>query len=121
MPFALAITKQVYANHYMNGAVAVTAIAGSPGNYYLVYAHRSNVDVLDGIFGGVIRRIIERRVKKEAPGVLRALRMRLESGDPPEDARVRASAASAPREFFQVVPQKSPSTPARNGHTNAAR
>jgi hypothetical protein len=83
MPQALAISKQVYANHYKDGAVAVTAIAGSPGNQYLVYAHRSTVDVLDGIFGGVARRIVERRVKEEAPGILEALRARLESGDPP--------------------------------------
>jgi hypothetical protein len=83
MPRALVISKQVYANHYKDGAVAVTAIAGSPGNQYLVYAHRSTVDVLDGIFGGLVRRIIERRVKAEAPGILNALRVRLESGDPP--------------------------------------
>jgi hypothetical protein len=83
MPPALAISKQVYANHYKDGAVAVTAIAGSPGNQYLVYAHRSTVDVLDGIFGGLVRRVIERRVKEEAPGILNALRIRLESGDPP--------------------------------------
>jgi hypothetical protein len=83
MPGALAISKQVYANHYKDAAVAVMAIAGSPGNQYLVYAHRSTVDVLDGVFGGVVRRMIERRVKAEAPGLLYALRARLESGDPP--------------------------------------
>jgi hypothetical protein len=83
MPGALAISRQVYANHYKDGAVAVTAIAGSSAHAYLVYAHRSNVDVLDGVFGAVVRRLIERRVKEEAPAVLNALRVRLESGDPP--------------------------------------
>ena len=83
MPRALAISKQVYANHYKDGAVAVTAIAGSPGHQYLVYAHRSDVDVLGGVWGGLVRRMIERRVKDEAPGILNALRVRLESGDPP--------------------------------------
>jgi hypothetical protein len=76
-------SKQVYANHYKDGAVAVTAIAGSPTRRYLVYAHRSDVDVLGGVWGGLARRMIERRVKDEAPGVLNALRIRLESGDPP--------------------------------------
>ena len=83
MPRALAISKQVYANHYKDGAVAVTAIVGSPGNQYLVYAHRSDVDVLGGVWGGLVRRMIEGRVKDEAPGILNALRVRLESGDPP--------------------------------------
>jgi hypothetical protein len=83
MPRALAISKQVYANHYKDGAVAVTAIAGSPARPYLVYALGSDVDVLDGVFGGLVRRAIERRVQQEAPAVLNALRGRLESGDPP--------------------------------------
>ena len=83
MPGALAISKQVYANHYKDGAVALMGITGSDATQYLVYAHRSHVDVLDGVFGGLVRRIIERRVHDEAPAVLNALRVRLESGDPP--------------------------------------
>jgi hypothetical protein len=83
MPGALAISKQVYANHYKDGAVAVTAITGSLARRYLVYAHRSDVDVLDGVWGGLARHMIERRVKDEAPAVLNALRIRVESGDPP--------------------------------------
>ena len=83
IPAALAISKQVYANHYKDGAVAVTAIAGSPLRQYLVYAHRSEVDVLDGVWGGLARHMIERRVKDEAPAILNALRVKLESGDPP--------------------------------------
>ena len=75
--------EMAYANHYKDGAVAVTAIAGSPGDQYLVYAHRSDVDVLGGVWGGLVRRMIERRVKNEAPGIVNALRVRLESGDPP--------------------------------------
>ena len=83
MPRALAISKQVYANHYKDGALAVTAIVGTGSRTYLVYAHRSNVDVLDGLFGGLVRHVVERRVRDEAPAVLSALRTRLESGDPP--------------------------------------
>jgi hypothetical protein len=83
MPRALAIAKQVYANHYKDGAVAVTAIVESPARSYLVYSFRSEVDVLDGVFGGLVRHAIERRVQEEAPAVLNALRVRLESGEPP--------------------------------------
>ena len=82
-PEALAIAKQVYATHYKNGAVTATVLTGTPTARYLVYVHRSHVDVLEGLLGGVARRMIERRVKAEAPGVLTTLRVRLEAGDPP--------------------------------------
>jgi hypothetical protein len=82
MPPALVIAKQVYANHYKDAAVAITAITGSSDRPYLVYAHRSEVDVLDGVWGGLARHMIERRVKDEAPALLNALRFRLEAGDP---------------------------------------
>jgi hypothetical protein len=56
------------------------AITGSSDGNYLVYVHRSHVDVLDGKFGSFVRRIIERRVRDEAPDVLPALRRTLEDG-----------------------------------------
>jgi hypothetical protein len=40
--------------------------------------------VLDGFWGGLVRRILERRLKSEAPTLLETLRHRLESGEPPE-------------------------------------
>lgn len=41
------------------------------------------VDVLRGMFGGLIRWVIQRRLKAEAGGVLLGLRQWLESGEPP--------------------------------------
>jgi hypothetical protein len=70
-----------------DGAVAVTAIVGSPARSYLVYSFRSDVDVLAGVFGGLVRRVIERRVQEEAPTVLSGLRVRLESGDPEYESK----------------------------------
>jgi len=64
-------------------AVSMTAIAGSGEARYLVYLHRSHVDVLQGFFAGLVRRIVEGRIRDEAPAVLNALRSRLEHGDPP--------------------------------------
>jgi hypothetical protein len=40
------------------------------------------VDVLDGTFGGLLRRMVERRVRDEAPGVLGTLRRTLEQVRP---------------------------------------
>jgi hypothetical protein len=83
-PATIAISKQVYASHYKDSALSVTAIVRSGAVKYLVSAHRSHVDVLDGVFGGVARRIIERRIRSEAPTILNGLRVRLETGDPPQ-------------------------------------
>ena len=83
LPEAMVIAKQVFATHYKNGSMTVTALAGPPHARYLVYLHRSELDVLDGFFGGLTRRVIERRVRSEAPQVLRELKARLEGGDPP--------------------------------------
>jgi hypothetical protein len=82
-PAVLVASKQVFASHYRDASLSVTAITGSAGTgRYVVYVHRSRVDVLDGMFGGFIRRAIERRVREEAPGVLLALRRKLEGGEP---------------------------------------
>jgi hypothetical protein len=64
---AYAVSKQVFATHYKDGAVSVIAITGtgSGPTPYLVYVHRSHVDVLHGMFGGVVRRMIERRIQQE--------------------------------------------------------
>jgi len=80
----LAVSKQVFASHYRDGAMSITAMTGSGPQRYLLYVHRSHVDVLQGTFGGFVRSIIERRVRKEAPAVLARLRARLEEGAPPQ-------------------------------------
>lgn len=82
---ALVVSRQVYASHYMTGSIAVTAIAGEAPRY-LLYLNRSRVDVLDGFFGGLARRIVEGRLRDEAGQVVDSLRRRLEAGEPPDAA-----------------------------------
>ena len=86
MPEAVVIAKQVYATHYKDAALTMTALTGDDSSKYLVYVHRSMVDAFGGVFGGVVRRIVERRVKSEAPRVLLGLRNRLASGEPANGA-----------------------------------
>lgn len=83
-PDAIVVARQVYASHYMTGALGVTAIVGGRGGApsYLAYLNRSRLDVLDGPFGGLVRRIVERRLRNEAGQVIDALRRRLRSGEP---------------------------------------
>jgi hypothetical protein len=78
---ALVAKKQVYASHYFLASLSFMAISASPDGpqQYLVYLNRSRSDVFDGLFGGLIRRTIARRLRAEAPQALRVLRDRLES------------------------------------------
>jgi hypothetical protein len=79
-PAALVASKQVFASHYKDASLGVMAITGSSEGRYLVYIHRSHVDVLEGTLGGLVRRMVERRVRDEAPDVVLALRRTLEGG-----------------------------------------
>jgi hypothetical protein len=85
LPEALAVARQIYASHYVTGSLALTAITRGPDQRrFLVYFNRSRVDVLDGFLGGIVRRVMERRLRGEAVQVVQELRRRLESGTPPE-------------------------------------
>jgi hypothetical protein len=71
--------KQVFATHYTNASLSVTTILrGASGTRYLAYLNRSRVDVLDRWYGGMARRVIERRVRRDAVDVFENLRQRIE-------------------------------------------
>ena len=83
LPDTLVAGKQVFATHYINAGLNVTSIVRGPdGQRYLVYLN-SEVDVLGGFFGGLVRMVMGRRLRTEAACVLQGLGERLESGDPP--------------------------------------
>jgi hypothetical protein len=92
LPDVLVAGKEIFSSQYINASLGVTALmrGESEGPNYLVYVNRSQVDVLDGIFAGIIRWVMQRRLKAEAANVLQGLRRRLESGEPPP-AIVRGS------------------------------
>jgi hypothetical protein len=83
-PEALIASKRVFATHYVTASLGLTAImpATSASTRYLVYVNRTAVDFVDGFFGSIIRPIVHRRVRAEAPSMLLALRRRLEAGEP---------------------------------------
>ena len=63
-PQILIASKQIYANHYFDSSLALTAflsIAGSNPASYLFYENRSRADGLEGAFGKIKRRIVEDR------------------------------------------------------------
>ena len=92
VPEGLAASVGIFSTHYVNASLGVMAVVreapGAPG--YLVYMNRSQVDVLGGMFGGLVRMVVQRRLRSEATDVLREIRTRLESGGPPAGAATEA-------------------------------
>lgn len=75
---------QVFATHYLMASLSLTALVEAPGDgaKYIVYSRWTRADVFDGAFGGLVRRMVNRRIRAEGPPVLQNLRKRLESGLP---------------------------------------
>ncbi len=87
LPDPIVIGRQLMATHYVDGSWSVTTMTrGEDGSSYLVYVNQSEVDLLSGFFGGMVRAGIQRQLKGQAGGTLRALKQRLESGYPPARA-----------------------------------
>ena len=86
LPTVLVLGKQILATHYIEGGLGLTTIVrdSTTGTAYLAYLNRSQVDFLRGWFGGLMRGMLEDRLEREAPLIVRSLRERLESGAPSE-------------------------------------
>jgi hypothetical protein len=85
VPAVVVAGKQIFATHYLDGSLGITMVLRNTGNDvpYLVYLNRSRVDILKGFWGGLVRRVLESRVERDAPQIVRGLRARLESGESP--------------------------------------
>jgi hypothetical protein len=85
LPAVLVASKQIFATHYVEGGLGLTMVVRdeATGTPYLAYVNRSQVDLLRGWFGGLVRAVLEDRLERHAPQIVRGLRARLESGAPP--------------------------------------
>lgn len=83
-PEVAVVGRQVFASRYMNGMLTHITLARNPGDdaFYMTYVNRAQLDVLSGFWGGIVRAIINGRLKGDAATVLRTLRGRIESGPP---------------------------------------
>jgi hypothetical protein len=88
LPAILVAGKQIFATHYFEGGLGLTMVLRDDinGTPYLAYVNRSQVDMLRGFFGAFVRGVLEDRVEHQAPLIVRGLRARLESGNPPDEA-----------------------------------
>ena len=60
-------SKQIYAMHYFDASLGLTLLIPDRGTaspaMYVVYLNRSRIDLFDGLFGGVARRIVAGKAK----------------------------------------------------------
>lgn len=65
-PIAYAVgSKQIYAMHYYDASLGLTLLIPdrTAAATYVVYLNRSRIDLFDGLFGGVARRIVAGRAR----------------------------------------------------------
>jgi hypothetical protein len=80
-PQVLIASKQIYASHYFNAALALTAFVTVPGatqGAYLVSENRSRADGLEGPFGKIKRGIVEKKALEGLKSILEHSQLTLE-------------------------------------------
>ena len=78
-PQVLVVSKQIYASHYFDAWVALTAFVSVPssGNY-VIYENRSRVDGLEGPFSKIKRGIVEKKALEALRNILQHTRTTLD-------------------------------------------
>jgi hypothetical protein len=79
-PQVLIASKQIYANHYFNSSLALTAFVNIPGanpGSYLFYENRSRADGLEGMFSKIKRGIVEDRAVDGLKAILESSKVNL--------------------------------------------
>jgi hypothetical protein len=93
-PQVLAVSKQIYANHYFNSSLALTAYVTLAGpTSYLVYENRSRADGLEGPFGRLKRSVVEKKAVAGLKGILQHSKVTL---DAPVFGRASATVSANP-------------------------
>jgi hypothetical protein len=79
----MVLAQEIFASHYRSGSLGMTAfVIGRDDTRYLVHLNRSQLDLLKGMFGGLVRSVLEGRLAKEAKPAMATVKGRLESGHP---------------------------------------
>ena len=94
-PQILIASKQIYANHYFNASLALTAFVGTPQGAFLVYENRSRADGLEGPFGKIKRGVVEKKA-------LEGLKSILENSQASLDGSTLAAATTSDYSAYQA-------------------
>jgi hypothetical protein len=80
-PEVLVVSRQVFASHYLNGSLSLSALIGdcAASRRYLAYVTRAHVDDVDGWLSGLRRLLVERRVRQRGAAAFDEQRRRIES------------------------------------------
>lgn len=87
-PSVIVAGKQIFATHYSSASLNVIALVHGTGTgngespRYLIIVNRSAIDALGGFFGGITRRVIEGRVRRETGDLIESFKHRIEAGPP---------------------------------------
>lgn len=106
-PQVLVASQQLYANHYFNSSLALTAFVSLPDSDpagYLVYENRSRTDGLQGAFGKLKRGMIENKAVAGLKSVLEHTKLTLEGGSAGAAAKARQSTSWGQRLFGGIRP-----------------
>jgi len=98
IPQILVVSKQLYANHYFDSSLALTAlinvpITGTTPDSYLLYSNRSRADSLAGSFSKLKRNLVEGEAVASLNSILLQTRLNLErssmnqAGSPPQSGK----------------------------------
>lgn len=84
-PQVLVASKQIYANHYFDSSLAMSAFINFPttgpnSDSYLLYMNRSRADALGGLFSGLKRSLVENEAMGSLQSILQEQRLKLEAG-----------------------------------------
>lgn len=80
-PQIVVVSKQIYANHYFNASLALTAFVTVPNasqGAYLVYENRSRADGLEGPFSKIKRGVVEKKAVEGLKAILEHSKTRLD-------------------------------------------
>jgi hypothetical protein len=73
------VSRQVFATHYINASLSVTLLVKAhTGERFMLYVNRSSADGLGGLFSGVKRYFVQRRVRRGARDAFEHLKQRIE-------------------------------------------
>jgi hypothetical protein len=86
----VAVTKQIFANHFFAGSLALTAFVEGqdPSGSYLVFVNRTRADIRPTGFNWLERALVKRLVRRRLLGQFRAFKAKLDPSypaPPPEE------------------------------------
>jgi hypothetical protein len=91
-PQVLVASRQIYADHYFDSSLALSAFVKLPAmdQSYLLYTNRSRADALGGLFSGLKRTLVEGEAIDSLKNILQEQKLKMEIGA----GRAEASQAS---------------------------